>query len=315
MPEDEAGRPRVPWRSHPWFTRVSSIAAQVAAAALLATGAANSLAARKNRGQNGERRDNDEADIHRGGRGQDRKRENDGNNDREDERASERKAQRDGGSRDRDRDRDGKRDREDDEATDAKDTHVSRQQEEDPAEEPVEDVPEEDEDTGGGGRNNGGGGGNDAGNAGSGFFDSPLATKARRRANDFNNPDGENEEDGIFVDIDSEGESVYETDSISFASGPEGAEILTENITFFAEPTPAPTPIPTLELPVREPGFPFGENFPFGDAAVAVAPAAPVPADPGDTPVIVPDPAPAPAPSDAPPADSDGGDNTMDFTS
>ena len=53
---------------------------------------------------------------------------------------------------------------------------------------------------GGGGNNAGGGGGgdgggNDAGNAGSGFFDRPLATKARRRSNDFDNADRD-EDDG-----------------------------------------------------------------------------------------------------------------------
>ena len=60
----------------------------------------------------------------------------------------------------------------------------------------------------------GDGGGNDAGNAGSGFFDSPLATKARRRAKDFENRDRDDDEGRIIVDVDPEGESVYETDSI-----------------------------------------------------------------------------------------------------
>ena len=54
----------------------------------------------------------------------------------------------------------------------------------------------------------GDGGGNDAGNAGSGFFDSPLATKARRRANDFDNAGGEDEDDGTFADVDPDGESL-----------------------------------------------------------------------------------------------------------
>jgi hypothetical protein len=176
---------------------------------------------------------------------------------------------------------------------------------------------------GGGGKGDGGGGrgdggGNDAGNAGSGFFDSPLATKARRRANDFDNADRDPDEGRIVVDVDPEGESVYETDSILFATGPDGIEIETGNITYFAEPTPTPTPFPGLDLPVREPGFPFGEDFPFGDTTVAVPPAAPEPADPGDTDTGT---APAPRAEPVPAADepelasSDGGDNTMDFAS
>ena len=123
----------------------------------------------------------------------------------------------------------------------------------------------------------------DRGNAGSGFFDSPLATKARRRANDFDNRNRDDEEeDGIVVDVDPEGESVYQTDSISYTTGPDGIEIITKNITYTAAPTPTPTPLPRLELPERD-GFPFGEDFPFGVARPTQAPTAAEPPDPGDT--------------------------------
>ncbi len=56
---------------------------------------------------------------------------------------------------------------------------------------------------------------------------------------------------GTFVDVDPDGESVYETDSVSFTTGPDGLEIVTDNITYFAEPTPTPEPLPGLELPDR----------------------------------------------------------------
>jgi hypothetical protein len=156
------------------------------------------------------------------------------------------------------------------------------------------------------------------------LFDSPLATKARRRARDFDNADRDPDEGRIVVDVNPEGESIYETDSILFATGPEGVEIETGNITSFAEPTPTPTPepLPTLELPVREPGYPFGEDFPFGDfpfgaGTVTSDPtAAPEPTDPGDTArTPVPRAEPIPAADEPAPANSDGGDNTMDFSS
>ena len=162
----------------------------------------------------------------------------------------------------------------------------------------------------------GDGGGNDAGNAGSGFFDSPLATKARRRANDFDNAGGEDEDDGTFADVDPDGESLFETESVSFTTGPEGLEIVTNNITYFAEPPPPPEPLPRLELPIREPGFPFGEDFPFGDMAVTTSPTEPEPSDPGDTGTAPPRRAePIPAADEPEPSSSDGGDNTMDFSS
>jgi hypothetical protein len=74
--------------------------------------------------------------------------------------------------------------------------------------------------------------------------------------------------------------------------------------------------LPRLELPVREPGFPFGEDFPFGDEAVAVRPAAREPSDPGDTGTApAPRARPLPDSDSSEPTNSDGGDNTMDFSS
>ena len=169
---------------------------------------------------------------------------------------------------------------------------------------------------GDGGGGNGEGGGNDAGNAGSGLFDSPLATKARRRANDFDNADREDDDHRIIVDADPDGESVYGTDSISFTTGPDGLEIQTGNISYTAQPTPTPEPLPRLELPTREPGFPFGEDFPFGNTTVAVGPTSPEPSDSGDTGTApAPRAEPIPASNEPVPVNSDGGDNTMDFSS
>ena len=105
----------------------------------------------------------------------------------------------------------------------------------------------------------------------------------------------------------------------SFATGPDGVEIETDNITYFAEPTPTPEPLPRLELPAREPGFPFGEDFPFGDSISRLLrprrPNHPIPVIAGTAPARRAEPIPAedePAPSTA---NSDGGDNTMDFSS
>jgi len=170
-------------------------------------------------------------------------------------------------------------------------------------------------DTGGNGGGGGGdgGGGNKAGNAGSGFFDSPLATKARRRAKDFDNADHDPDDDRTVVDVHPGGESVYATDSVSLTTGPDGLEIVTNNITYSAEATPTPEPFPRLELPEHEPGFPFGEDFPFGNSTVVVAPAAPEPADPGDTGTTT-DTQAKFFPSQPEPS-SDGGDNSLDFVS
>ena len=85
------------------------------------------------------------------------------------------------------------------------------------------------------------------------------------------------------------------------------------NISYFAEPTPTPEPLPRLELPEREPGFPFGEDFPFGIESATIRPSArragrsgiPVQLSPQSHLRL----------SGSETANSDGGDNTMDFTS
>ena len=164
--------------------------------------------------------------------------------------------------------------------------------------------------TDGGGR--GDGGGNDAGNAGSGFFDSPLATKARRRANDFDNAGGEDEDDGTFADVDPDGESLFETESVSLTTGPEGLEIVTNNITYFAEPAAAGTVAQGWSCPSANLVSPL-EDFPFGDMAVTTSPTEPEPSDPGDTGAAPRRTEPIPAADEPEPSSSDGGDNTMDF--
>ena len=152
------------------------------------------------------------------------------------------------------------------------------------------------------------------GNAGSGFFDQPLATKARRRSNDFEG-EGEEEDDGTVIDVDSEGESTFETGSIFFSTGPEGLEVVTRNITYTAAPTPTPTPFPRLELPERERLDVFGDRTLATSTPVPSAPSAPtspppppvrdVPADSGDTPPVTPSPS----------TDTSGGDTSGGFLS
>ena len=321
MREHEAGRSRLPWRWHPWFKRIFNAVTHVSAASLLAAGMASSLAARKHKSRNDDRGGRDHADRDRdGGNGRSRegKQENEPKDDRNRHRDNRDKSDGDGHAGDRHRN--GKQESQ---ADDSSDVHSSARQSATatPTPTPTPTGGDGGKGDGGGGKGDGGGGrgdggGNDAGNAGSGFFDSPLATKARRRANDFDNADRDPDEGRIVVDVNPEGESIYETDSILFATGPDGIEIETGNITYFAEPTPTPTPLPGLDLPVREPGFPFGEDFPFGDTTAVVAPPASEPSDPGDT-GTAPAPRAEPVPSaDEPePASSDGGDNTMDFAS
>ena len=274
------------WSLHPWFTRISHAAAHGTGGVLLATGALSGLAARKNKRRNDDRDDRDRADRNRdrddSDRNRDDKPEKDRNRDRTLERENNDRVGRDGDGRENDRGR--QHGRQSDDSSDvtsaASRKQISSTNEDDDLSNADSDEVASD-----------GGGGNNAGNAGSSFFDSALATKARRRANDFDNPDRE-EEDGIFVDVDPEGESVYATDSISFTTGLQGVEILTKNITYVADPTPTPTPFPRLALPVRGDGFPFGQDFPFGDGVVVTAPTRSISSDPGD-----------------------GGDNTMDFLS
>ena len=329
MREHEAGRGRSPWHWHPWFKRISQAVTQVSLLSpLLTTGARSSLAARKNKGRD-DRDGTDQPSKDRdqsGDRNHDSKSENGRNEERKLERENNDKAGRDGDGRNSDRERRQER-RDDDSSDDSPAVNKKQQSNQNNQDSNNSDG---DEDTAGGnddtttggnedttdGGGRGDGGGNDAGNAGSGFFDSPLATKARRRANDFDNAGGEDEDDGTFADVDPDGESLFETESVSFTTGPEGLEIVTNNITYFAEPPPPPEPLPRLELPIREPGFPFGEDFPFGDMAVTTSPTEPEPSDPGDTGTAPPRRAePIPAADEPEPSSSDGGDNTMDFSS
>lgn len=163
-----------------------------------------------------------------------------------------------------------------------------------------------------------GGGGNGHGNAGSGFFDSPLARKTQRRANDFDNNQGRDDEpndDHTTANTDGDGQH-FETNSISFTTGPDGLEVVTRNIEFSAPPTPTPTPFPTLTLPERD------RLDVFGDRVIA-APTS-VPADDGTSSGSAPPPTsdsgtnistgsrPSPAP---PSSDTSGGDNSTDFLS
>ena len=324
MREHEAGRSRAPWRWHSWFKRISQAATQLSLVSLFGMGGESSLAASKNKRRDDRGGDQPDRDRDRGG---DREgklesdRKGDGRSDREKSESS----NRDGDGRDSGRER--RRERQDDESGDASSAAAkqkSGKNKDDESGNPDDgdDTSDPDENAdggGGGGRGDGArgnGGGNDAGNAGSGLFDSPLATKARRRADEVGNAGGADEDDGVIVDVDPEGESVYETDSISFATGPQGIELLTDNITYFAEPPPPPEPLPRLELPVREPGFPFGEDFPFGNAAATVRLTEPEPSDPGDTgPAPTRRAEPISAADEPEPASSDGGDNTMDFAS
>jgi hypothetical protein len=299
MREHEAGRPRAPRRWHPWIKHFRSVAAHVSAASLLASGIANSLAARKPNNRQDDRGARDQRDRDRDGRN-DRNRDDRQANDSKDDRESQRES-RDGSLGDGDGRHSHQRGKQEPQGDESRGVHSEQKATVDPTPTPT--------DGGGGGggggrdRDGGGGdgGGNEAGNAGSGFFDRPLATKARRRSNDFDNADRDKDDGRVFVDVDPEGESVYETDSVALITGPDGIEIQTDNISYFAEPTPTPEPLPRLELLEREPGFPFGEDFPFGIESATVRPSAREPADPGD--------------SGSETANSDGGDNTMDFAS
>jgi len=323
MREDEAGRSPTtrPWQ--PWFKRISSAAAHVSAATLLAAGVANGLAARKhNRGSNHPgQRDQASTDGH-GGNDQNRA-DNQGNDhkaDRRIQREHQDRSHGDGG---------GKQEHQVDESSDVHSPAAKQAATSTPTPTPTSTPTGNNggggggggKGHGGGGNGDGGGGkgdggGNPHGNAGSGFFDSPLATKARRRAKDFDNADHNDEDDRTVVDVHPDGKSTYKTHSVALTTGPDGLDIETDHISYTAEPTPTPTPFPTLELPVHEPGFPFGEDFPFGNTAVNVTPAAPAPSDSGDTTTApAPRAEPIPAANQPEPISSDGGDNSMGFTS
>jgi hypothetical protein len=325
MREHEAGRPRMPGRWRSWIKRISNVATHVSAASLLATGMASSLAARKDKSRNNDPGGKDHTDRNRDGHGSERNREAKHADDpREDRRVQrEHRDSLHGDGEGRHGHHSGKQEPQNDESSDVH--SAARQNNPTPTPTPTE-APRGDGGGGGGGGGGdggdggdgggGGGSGHRAGNAGSGLFDSPLATKARRRANDFDNAGHDNEHDGTLVDVHPQGESVYETNSVAFTTGPDGLEIHTGNITYFAEATPAPEPLPRLELPVHEPGFPFGENFPFGNLAAADRPVASEPADPGDTGTDLTTRAKPIFDSGLSETDnSDGGDNTMDFTS
>jgi hypothetical protein len=326
MREHEAGRPRTPRRWQPWIKRIRNVATHVSAASLLASGMATSLAARKPKNRHDDRGARDQGDRDRDGRN-DRNREDRQANDAKDDRETQRES-RDGSPGDGDGRHSHQRGKQEPQGDESRGVHSEQNATATPTPTPT---PTDggggggggrNRDGGGGGNNAGGGGGggdgggNEAGNAGSGFFDRPLATKARRRSNDFDNADRDEDDGGVFVDVDPEGESVYETESVALITGPDGIEILTDNISYFAEPTPTPEPLPRLELPEREPGFPFGEDFPFGDESATVRPSAREPADPGDTgTTVAPRAEPISDSSGSETANSDGGDNTMDFTS
>jgi hypothetical protein len=320
MREHEARRSRTAWRRHPWFKRISNAAAHVSAATLLAAGVADSLAARKHKSRNDNRGQQDQTNTDGNG-GNDRNRGDKQGNDPKEDRGHQREHRQksDGDGDGGNPNRGGKQERQVDESSDVH--SVARKQDATETPTPTPTSPSEsDGNSGGGGKGNGGGGGrgdgdNDAGNAGSGFFDSPLATKARRRANEFDNA-GQDPDDGTFVDVNPDGDSVYETDSVSLTTGPDGIEIVTRNITYFADPTPTPEPLPRLELPDHEPGFPFGEDFPFGNATVVIAPAARGPSSSSDTDNVTGSRAePIPTDDQSELISSDGGDYTTDFLS
>jgi len=162
-------------------------------------------------------------------------------------------------------------------------------------------------------------GGNGRGNAGSGFFDSPLARKTQRRAKDFDNNrdrDDEPRDDNTIGEVDDNGQQHYETNAISFTNGPDGLEVITGNIEYSAPPTPTPTPFPTLTLPERD------RLDVFGDRVIAAP--TPAPSDGGTSNGSAPPPStdsgtsgstgsrPSPTPSTG---DTSGGDNTSDFLS
>ena len=289
MRDNETEQPRLLGRLNPLRHSVETGRAYFAAAGVLATGAVGALAARRDKGDKNDDRDRDE--NHNRDKNKDRDRDGD------EESKRERRDHRQDGRNDDAESRKQRADSDvDAEKKNNKNDGGNNNNNRNKDDEPKDNNNNNDDDGGG----NDGGGGN---NAGSAFFDSPLATKARRRANDFDNRDRDGEEDGINVDVDPERESIYQTGSISYGTGPDGIEIVTRNINYTAVPTPTPTPFPRLELPTREPP------------------------DPGDV-ATTPTPVPTAAPSQAPPvvdsgdsasvppvtADTNGGNN-VDFAS
>jgi hypothetical protein len=323
MREHEAGRLGTPRLWHPWIKRISNAAVRLSAATLLASGMASSLAARKHKSRQDDGGGRDQANRDRSG-GNDRNREDNHGNDLKQDRPPHRDntARSDGDGHGGHGHQGGKQELQVD---DSSDIHSAAQKSATATPTPTP-TPTS---GGGGGKGNGGaggngdsgggnadGGGNNAGNAGSGLFDSPLATKARRRANDFDNADNNDDQHHTVVDANPDGKSVHGTSSVSLTTGPDGLEIQTHNISYTIPPTPTPEPLPRLELPTHEPGFPFGEDFPFGNTTVAVGPTSPEPSDSGDTGnAPAPRAEPIPASNEPAPINTDGGDNTMDFSS
>src|SRR5215217_1810459 len=223
MREHEAGRPGTPGRWRAWIKRISDVATHVSAASLLASGMASSLAARKDKSHNDDRGGKDQTDRNRDGHGSERNREaKHADNPREDRRVQ--REHRDNLHRDgegRHGHHSGKQEPQNDGSSDVH--SAARQNNPTPTPTPTE-TPRGDGGGGGGDGGDGGGGSHRAGNAGSGLFDNPLATKARRRANDFDNAGQDDEHDGTFVDVHPEGDSVYETNSVAFTAGPDGLE-------------------------------------------------------------------------------------------
>lgn len=305
MPKSGAGRPWMSSRAHSIFHGLANVGARISAAVVLATGAVNGIAARRHE-KHGDPQAADKGGD--GGGPRDRAERHKHENDRAD-------------NRDRNRDRDDNQDadtsgsgrRKTNDSTNAENSSDSVRKEQSNGNNNNSNNNTTDTNTNNDASNDDTGG-NESGNAGSGLFESSLATKAKRRAKDFEgNSAKDDEEDRLAVDVDSEGESSFQTGSIFFASGPDGLEVETRNISFTAAPTPTPTPFPRLELPERDRLDVFGDRViaaptptPTGSAP---APSDPAPSDPGDD-----RPADVPAPTMVP-SDTTGGDNSGDFLS
>jgi hypothetical protein len=329
MREDLIGLPIVPRRSNPLVRRLRGIGAPLSALSLLVSEVEDALGARRKRGRhNGDNAGNDDRkrDRHQErDAGREDKRDRDDRNDRGDRHHDDRhrqRAQDNGNDANSDVDAAAKNNKNKNQNNNNNNNNDrnNRNKDDEPNNNDNNDNTDDTDDTNDGG--GGGGGGNDRGNAGSGFFDSPLATKARRRANDFdNNADGDNdEEDRTGADINPDGDSTFHTGSISYTTGPDGIEIVTRHITYTAPPPPPPPELPRLELPTRESTV-FGNLSPAtvatgdvetGDAAVAPpaepSPSESAPSDGGAVNLGTPNPIPTLP-------DMDGGDNTVDFLS
>jgi hypothetical protein len=283
-------------RGTPAFRRVANLAAHLVGAAGLALGAASTLAKRRRNKSDGDSEVDRETRREERANARREDRENGGQDDKREARQDRHDARQEDNHRDNQA-RNGSVDQE---------QRASRKKDDEPDNSDDEDTNDDD------------GGGNDRGNAGSGFFDNPLARKTQRRANDFENNrnrDDEPDEDRLSADTDDNSQN-FETNSISFTSGPDGLEVVTRNIEFSAPPTPTPTPFPTLTLPERD------RLDVFGDRVIAAPTAAPSDNDTASEPARPPSTdtgtsvSTGSRPTPAPPAsDTSGGDNTSDFLS